>query len=119
MRASPLWSRQATTMTQLAITPLGTFRLLSLWAAPRAPTADVTSAMLAIESTSGPLECTMSGTSMSCPHVAGAAALLLEADPSKKASTILQDLLDSSHKGIITELTGSDQNALQCVAEGG
>merc|ERR1719384_2539910 len=34
-----------------------------------------------------------SGTSMACPHVSGAAALILDADPTKKSSAVLQEML--------------------------
>merc|ERR1711933_653972 len=41
----------------------------------------------------------LSGTSMACPHVSGGAALVLEANPSMKASAVLQQLLDTAVKG--------------------
>merc|ERR1719330_1632862 len=37
-----------------------------------------------------------SGTSMACPHVSGAAALILEADPSKKSPAVLQEMLGTA-----------------------
>jgi len=62
---------------------------------------------------------TFSGTSMACPHVAGAAALILSADPSKKASAVLAELLDTAYVNIIADLKASDTNALLYVGEGG
>merc|ERR1712113_1259971 len=52
----------------------------------------------------------LSGTSMSCPHVSGAAALVLEADPSKKASAVLQDLIDTSYRYVLSGLKVDDIN---------
>jgi len=62
---------------------------------------------------------TQSGTSMATPHVAGAAALVLEADPSKKSSAVLQELLDTAVMDDLTFLMPGDTNALLYVGEGG
>jgi len=62
---------------------------------------------------------TFSGTSMACPHVSGAAALLLEADPSMKSSAVLQELLDTAVMNALTDLRAGDTNALLYVGEGG
>jgi len=61
----------------------------------------------------------LSGTSMACPHVSGAAALVLEADPSKKSSAVLEELLGTASLNVITGLRSGDTNALLYVGEGG
>jgi len=61
----------------------------------------------------------LSGTSMACPHVSGGAALVLEADPSKKSSAVLQELLSTAVRDVLTGLRTGDTNALLYVGEGG
>jgi len=62
---------------------------------------------------------TLSGTSMACPHVSGGAALVLGANPSKRPSAVLAELLDDAYMNALTGLKNGDTNALLCVAEGG
>jgi len=61
----------------------------------------------------------LSGTSMACPHVAGGAALVLEADPRMKPSAVLSKLQDDAVTGAISDLKSGDVNKLLYVAEGG
>jgi len=60
-----------------------------------------------------------SGTSMACPHVAGGAALVLQANPTMKSSAVLQTLQDDAFDNVLTGLFPADTNKLLCVAEGG
>merc|ERR1719464_765823 len=61
----------------------------------------------------------LSGTSMACPHVSGAAALVLGVDPSKNSAKVLQELLDNAVRNAISDLRAGDTNALLYVGGGG
>merc|ERR1712060_101467 len=61
----------------------------------------------------------LSGTSMACPHVSGAAALILGADNSKTPEKVISDLLDEATRDALTGLTAGDTNALLYVGAGG
>jgi len=84
-------------------------RCVQIWA----PGSSVTSASHRSDTGSA----TFSGTSMACPHVSGAAALVLDADPSKKASAVLQELLGNAEMNAIRGLRTGDTNALLFVGE--
>merc|ERR1719343_1300040 len=73
-----------------------------------APGSDVKSAA----HTSDTGSATFSGTSMACPHVSGAAAIILEANPSMKASAVLTELTENAVKGALSGLKSSDVNVL-------
>jgi len=80
-----------------------------------APGSDVVSA----SHTSDTGSRSLSGTSMACPHVSGGAALVLDADPSKKSSAVLAELLDNAVMNSIQDLRSGDTNALLYVGAGG
>merc|ERR1711920_667676 len=60
-----------------------------------------------------------SGTSMACPHVSGAAALILGADNSKTPQKVISDLLNEATRDALTGLKNGDTNALLYVGAGG
>jgi len=80
-----------------------------------APGSDVVSA--SHRSDSGSVS--FSGTSMACPHVAGGAAMVLEANPSMKASAVLAQLTAEATKDALSGLKSGDVNVLLFVGEGG
>jgi len=55
---------------------------------------------------------TFSGTSMACPHVSGAAALVLDASRGAAPAKVLQTLLDGAFNGAISGLRTGDTNKL-------
>jgi len=61
----------------------------------------------------------LSGTSMACPHVSGAAALIQSADQTMKPSAVLQEMLNTAYQNELSGLKFDDTNSLLCVAEGG
>jgi len=61
----------------------------------------------------------LSGTSMACPHVSGAAALVLGVDPSKNSAKVLQELMGNAIMNTVTDLRVGDTNALLFVGESG
>jgi len=80
-----------------------------------APGSDITSAGHSYDSQSA----TMSGTSMACPHVSGAAALLLESNSGWGPSEVKQRLLSNAKDNILSGLTSADPNKLLYVGGSG
>ena len=79
-------------------------RCTNIWA----PGSSVTS--LSHRSNTG--TATFSGTSMACPHVSGAAALVLDASQNTAPAKVLQKMLDEAFEGAITDLKSGDTNVL-------
>jgi len=77
------------------------------------------SSVLSAGRTSDSATATLSGTSMACPHVSGAAALVLGADSSKNPAQVLQELLDDAALDTISDLKAGDTNAMLYVGAGG
>lgn len=61
---------------------------------------------------------TKSGTSMACPHVSGAAAIILSNSPNLKASGVMAELDAKSEKGAISGLKSADTNIFLWVGAG-
>merc|ERR1719436_1696213 len=80
-----------------------------------APGSDIVSAGVTSDTSSA----WMSGTSMACPHVSGAAALVLERNPSFLAPKVLEELLNTARTDELTGLLAGDTNKELFVGEGG
>jgi len=84
---------------------------VNIWA----PGSDILSAGITSDDASD----TMSGTSMACPHASGAAALLLEREPSMNSAKVLAKLQANAVLNGIEGLKSDDNNALLYVGAGG
>ena len=62
---------------------------------------------------------TISGTSMAAPHVAGAAAIVLEEDPSASPAAVTSALLDDATTGALTGIGSGSPNLLLYVGSDG
>jgi len=84
---------------------------LDIWA----PGTSITSSW----STSDTATRTISGTSMACPHVAGAAALLLGVSPSATPANVLDSLLGAATSDALTDVKPGSPNLLLFTPPGG
>jgi len=55
---------------------------------------------------------TISGTSMACPHVSGAAALILEANPSADPDTVTSTLINHATPNVLSDVRAFSPNLL-------
>ena len=79
-----------------------------------APGANITSAWHSGDNATN----TISGTSMASPHVAGAAALLLQGSPSATPAAIASQLKSNATMGVVRSVPTGTSNALLYVAAG-
>ena len=56
---------------------------------------------------------------MACPHISGAATLVLSSRPDAQPDADLAELLDDSYENALTDFKESDTNTLVCVTKGG
>lgn len=80
-----------------------------------APGSDIKSA----GHSSNTAERTMSGTSMACPHVAGAAALIFEKSSSKSAKAVGEELSTAATPNVVRDSKSSSPNLLLFVGTTG
>ncbi len=80
-----------------------------------APGSSITSAWY----TSNNATNTISGTSMASPHVAGAAALYLDDNPSASPATVFSALLNNATSGVLSSVGSGSPNLLLFVGDGG
>ena len=76
------------------------------------------SSVLSLSHTSNTGTSTKSGTSMACPHVSGAAALILGVDGSKSPQQVISDLLDDAWRDEISDLKTGGTRAMLYVGAG-
>jgi subtilisin family serine protease len=79
-----------------------------------APGSDITSVGIRSDTASQ----TYSGTSMACPHVSGAAAVILSASPGLKPSGVMAALAANAEQGAISGLKSGDTNIFLWVGAG-
>lgn len=80
-----------------------------------APGVSITSAWVSSDSATN----TISGTSMAAPHVAGAALLILSANPSFSPAQVRDQMVNDSTTGVVGNPTGSPNRLLFVVNDGG
>lgn len=68
--------------------------------------------VLSAFNTSDVATATLSGTSMASPHVAGAAALYLQGNPSASPATVAQALISSATSGVLSQIGTGSPNLL-------
>merc|ERR1719469_999411 len=74
------------------------------------------SAIVSASHTSNTGTRSLSGTSMACPHVSGAAALLLQGNSAMTSPDILASMLATARAGLISGLKENDPDALLWVS---